>query len=149
MLGVITFGAIIFIGAIIWASSKLVSLINHSTPCTTLIQWNIPLGANCTGCAFLPQGRGKMVVFHFFAISQEYNYTLPAKNMEYFSLQPLQTHKLSKNRINRCFEKLIHGIQHFMRLESAILIIHDVYQGSCNPGENYIILIHANMLLKT
>ena len=69
--------------------------------------------------------------------------------MEYFSLQPLQTHKPSKNRINRYFDKLIHGIQHFMRLESALLIIHDGYQGSRNPGENYIISIHANMLLKT
>ena len=76
-------------------------------------------------------------------------YTLPAKNMEYFSLQSLQTHKPSKNRINRYFDKLIHGIQHFMRLESALLIIHDGYQGSRNPGENYIISIHANMLLKT
>ena len=36
-----------------------------------------------------------------------------------------------------------------MRLESALLIIHDVYQGARNPGENYVILIHANMLLKT
>ena len=69
--------------------------------------------------------------------------------MEYFSLQPLQTHKPSKNRINWCFDKLIHEIQHFMRLESASLIIHDVYQGYRNPGENYIILIHANMLLRT
>ena len=35
--------------------------INHNTVCTTLIQRNIPMGQNGTGCAVLPQGRGKMV----------------------------------------------------------------------------------------
>ena len=34
-----------FTGAITWASRKLINLINHNTACTTLIQWNIPVGA--------------------------------------------------------------------------------------------------------
>ena len=61
--------SMVFTGAIIWASRKLVSLINHKTVCTTLIQWNIPLGQNGTGCAILPQGRGKMVHLHIFTFS--------------------------------------------------------------------------------
>ena len=67
--------SMLFTGAIIWASRKLVSLINHYMVCTTLMPWNIPLGQNGTPCAIFPQGRGKMVYFHIFlifAISQEF-----------------------------------------------------------------------------
>ena len=67
----------LFTGAIIWASLKLVSFINHNTACTKLIQWNIPLGAKCHRvCLFAPGSgqNGLFPYFSIFAISQWYEY---------------------------------------------------------------------------
>ena len=60
--------------AIIWASPKLVSLINHNTACTTLKQWNIPLGGKMAqGGPFCPRVGAKWsnsIFFNFRYISK-------------------------------------------------------------------------------
>ena len=60
--------SMLFTGAIIWASRKLVSLNNHNTACTMLIQWNIPLGAKWHRvCRFLSESEqnGPIPYFQF------------------------------------------------------------------------------------
>ena len=69
--------SMLFRGAIIWASRKLVSLINHNTVCTTLMQWNIPLVAKWNRvchCAPGPGQNGPFPYFLTFYISQRWKY---------------------------------------------------------------------------
>ena len=80
MLGILTFGTVIVIhrsNYLIWASRKLISLINHNTACTTLKQWNIYLGAKWHRvCRFAPGSgqHGLIPYFLIFSISQVYNH---------------------------------------------------------------------------
>ena len=85
--------SLLFTGVIIWASRKLVSLVNHNTACTTLIQWNIPLGAKWHRvCRFAPgSGQNGLIPYFFiFSISQEHNHICL-----HFGIEYLYCHSLS------------------------------------------------------
>ena len=76
----------LFTGTIIWASPKLVSRINNNTACTTLIQWNIPLGVKWHRVCRFATGSGQKwsnSIFFIFAISQEYNHICLHSLIEY------------------------------------------------------------------
>ena len=64
--------SLLFIEAITWASRKLISLIDHNTACTTLIQWNIPMGAKWHRVFRFAPGSGQngsIPYFFIFSIS--------------------------------------------------------------------------------
>ena len=70
---------LLFTGAIIWESRKLVSLINHNTACTALIQWNISFGGKLHRvCRFAPWSvrNGPIPYFYFPYISRIWFYML-------------------------------------------------------------------------